>query len=156
MFLGFFQAFDAIFLWYICRLVRIAASLNFLLTFMYTVHGYSLVLWQDTLLNCQHTVYLIKVVLPGNEVSHVLTVLTSSVSSLPDPWHFGTDPNLDPDPALFVSEGFSYYFCWMMEGSGSRSITLNNGSGSGSGRPKILRIVRIRIRNTIGESVQSY
>ncbi len=61
--------------------------------------------------------YLIKIILQGNKVSHILTVLTSSVSSLPDPGHFGTDPNLDPDSALFVSEGYSYYFCLMMEGS---------------------------------------
>jgi hypothetical protein len=31
---------------------------------------------------------------------------------------------------------FSYYFCLMIEGSGSGSIPLTNGSGSGSRRPK--------------------
>jgi hypothetical protein len=46
-------------------------------------------------------------------------------------------------------QGFSYYFCMMIEGSGSRagsgSIPLTSGSGSGSGRPKN---TWIRIRNT--------
>ncbi len=36
----------------------------------------------------------------------------------------------------------------MIEGSGSGSIYLTNGSGCGSGRPKSIRILRIRIRNT--------
>jgi len=41
---------------------------------------------------------------------------------------------------------FSYYFCMMIEGSGSIPLT----SGSGSGRPKNtwIRWIRIRIRNT--------
>jgi hypothetical protein len=47
------------------------------------------------------------------------------------------------------NQGFSNYFCTMIEGSGSRagsgSIPLT--SGSGSGRPKNMWI-RIRIRNT--------
>ncbi len=53
---------------------------------------------------------------------------------------------------------FSYYFCMMIEGSGSRagsgSIPLTSGFGSGSGRPKNVWIrwirirIRIRIRNT--------
>ncbi len=52
-------------------------------------------------------------------------------------------------------QGFSYYFCTMIEGSGFRagsgsgSIPLT--SGSGSGRPKNMWIriwIRIRIRNT--------
>jgi hypothetical protein len=83
---------------------------------------------------------------------------------------------LDPDPAIFVIDlqdgsfegaftlffkdkmskksqnnriqGFSYYFCMMMEGSGSIPVT----SGYGSGRPKNTWIrwilIRIRIRNT--------
>jgi hypothetical protein len=38
-----------------------------------------------------------------------------------------------------------YYFCLMIEGSGTVYLT----NGSGSGRPKNLRI-RIRIRNTAG------
>jgi hypothetical protein len=38
---------------------------------------------------------------------------------------------------------FSYYFCFMIEGSGS--ISLTNGSGFGSGRPTN---IWIRIRNT--------
>ncbi len=41
------------------------------------------------------------------------------------------------------NQGFSYYFCVMIEGSGSGSILLT--SGSGSGRPKKMWI---RIRNT--------
>jgi hypothetical protein len=43
-------------------------------------------------------------------------------------------------------QGFSYYFCMMIEGSGSGSIPLT--SGSGSGRPKNTWIPWIRIRNT--------
>ena len=40
----------------------------------------------------------------------------------------------------------SYYFCLMIEGSGSIPLT----NGSGSGRPKNMRIwIRIRIRNTV-------
>ncbi len=51
------------------------------------------------------------------------------------------------------NQGFSYYFCMMIEGSGFRSrtgsgpIPLTSGSGSGSGRPENMWI-RIRIRNT--------
>jgi hypothetical protein len=41
------------------------------------------------------------------------------------------------------NQGFSYYFCMMIEGSGSGSIPLT--SGSGSRRPKN---IRIRIWNT--------
>jgi hypothetical protein len=41
---------------------------------------------------------------------------------------------------------FSYYFCMMIEGSGSGSIPLT--SGSGSWRPKNMGIRWIRIRNT--------
>ncbi len=46
------------------------------------------------------------------------------------------------------NQGFSYYFCMMIEGSGS--IRLTSGSGSGSWRPKNMwiRWIRIRIRNT--------
>ncbi len=53
------------------------------------------------------------------------------------------------------NQGFSYYFCMMIEesgsrsGSGSGSIPLTSGSGSGSWRPKNMWIrIRIRIRNT--------
>jgi hypothetical protein len=47
-----------------------------------------------------------------------------------------------------MNQGFSYYFCMMIEGSeaGSGSIPLTNGSGSG--RPKNMWIRWIRIRNT--------
>ncbi len=43
------------------------------------------------------------------------------------------------------NQGFSYYICFMIEGSGSGSS-----AGSGSGRPKNtwIRWIRIRIRNT--------
>jgi hypothetical protein len=41
-------------------------------------------------------------------------------------------------------QGFAYYFCLMIKGSGS--VTLTNGSGSK--RPKNIRIRRFRIRNT--------
>jgi hypothetical protein len=43
------------------------------------------------------------------------------------------------------NQGFSYYFCMMIEGSGSVSIPLTSGSESGSRRPKNMWI---RIRNT--------
>jgi hypothetical protein len=45
------------------------------------------------------------------------------------------------------NQGFSYYFCLMIGGSGS--ISLTNGSVSVSRRPKNIRLrIRIRIRNT--------
>ncbi len=44
------------------------------------------------------------------------------------------------------NQGFSYYFCMMIEESGSGSIPLTNGSGSG--RPKNMWIRWIQIRNT--------
>ncbi len=48
------------------------------------------------------------------------------------------------------NQGFSYYFCLLIEESGSGSIPLTNGSGSR--RPKNMWIrwieIRIRIRNT--------
>jgi hypothetical protein len=49
------------------------------------------------------------------------------------------------------NQGFSYYFCMIIEGSesGSGSIPLTNGSGSGSRRPKNMWIRWIRIRNTV-------
>jgi hypothetical protein len=40
--------------------------------------------------------------------------------------------------------GFSYYFCMMIEGSGSGSIPLTSGPGSGSRRPKNMWIRWIR------------
>ncbi len=49
-------------------------------------------------------------------------------------------------------EVFPYYFCLMMEGSGSGSIPLTNGSGSGSRRPKNMWI---RIRNTDLKKINS-
>ncbi len=44
------------------------------------------------------------------------------------------------------NQGFSYYFCLMMDGSGtgSGSVLVTNGSRCGSGRPK-----NIRIHNTV-------
>jgi hypothetical protein len=55
------------------------------------------------------------------------------------------------------NQGFLYYFCLMIEGSGSGSIPLTNGSRSGPGRPKYMRIrwirIRIRIRNTPYNSI---
>jgi len=57
------------------------------------------------------------------------------------------------------NQGFSCYFCMMIEGSGSGSIPLT--SGSGSGRPKNMwirwiRIRWIRIRNTGTYNNQTY
>jgi hypothetical protein len=46
------------------------------------------------------------------------------------------------------NQGFSYYFCMMIEGFGSGSIHLTSGSEPGSGRPKNMWIRWIRIRNT--------
>jgi hypothetical protein len=53
------------------------------------------------------------------------------------------------------NQGFSYYFCIMIEGSGSGAsesgsgtIPLTNGYGSGYRRPKNTWIRWIRIRNT--------
>jgi hypothetical protein len=46
------------------------------------------------------------------------------------------------------NQGFSYYLCMIIEGSGSGSIPLNIGAGSGSRRPKNMWIRWIRIRNT--------
>ncbi len=43
------------------------------------------------------------------------------------------------------NQGFSYNFCFMIEGSGSGAVPLT--SGSGSRRPKNIRI-QIRVRNT--------
>jgi hypothetical protein len=39
-----------------------------------------------------------------------------------------------------MNQGFSYYFCLMIEGSGSVLVT------NGSGRPENIRILRIRMR----------
>jgi hypothetical protein len=48
------------------------------------------------------------------------------------------------------NQGFSYYFCMIIEGSGSGagSIPMTSGSGSRSWRPKNMWIRWIRIRNT--------
>jgi hypothetical protein len=77
--------------------------------------------------------------------------------------------DLDPDPAIFVidqvqkksqnsrNQGFSYYFCLMIEGSGAgsgSSIPLTNGSVSG--RPKKMWIPWIRIRNRNTGLVQCF
>jgi hypothetical protein len=44
-----------------------------------------------------------------------------------------------------INQGFSYYFCLMIEGSGAGSgagsVLVINGSGYGSGRPKSIRIL---------------
>ncbi len=51
------------------------------------------------------------------------------------------------------NQGFSYYFCMMIEGSGSGSIPLTNGSGW----PKNMLIrKRIRIRNTAAQRTVPY
>ncbi len=48
------------------------------------------------------------------------------------------------------NQSFSYYFCLVIEGSGSGSTPLSNGSASGLRRPKNMwiRWIRVRIRNT--------
>jgi hypothetical protein len=46
----------------------------------------------------------------------------------------------------YRNQGVSYYFCLVIEGSGS--IPQTNRSGSGSRRPKNIRIRLLRIRNT--------
>ncbi len=44
---------------------------------------------------------------------------------------------------------YSYYFCMMIEGSGSGSIPLTSRSGSGRPKNMWIRWIRIRIRNTV-------
>jgi len=116
-----------------------------------------------------------------------MTFWCGSGSGDPCLWLMDTDPDADPDPAIFVidlqdenkkkqlkkkffclllfegtftsffkdkkskrshknsrSQGFSYYFCLMIEGSGSIPLT----RGSGSRRPKTMRIRWFRICNT--------
>ncbi len=93
----------------------------------------------------------------GVELTNKVTFCITN--SIADPWHFGTDPDSHPDPRISAyffltlhlyhffkdkkvkkksqnsgNQGFSYYFCLMIEESGSESR-----------RPKNLRI---RIRNT--------
>jgi hypothetical protein len=43
-------------------------------------------------------------------------------------------------------KGFSYYFCMIIEGSGSGFIPLTNGYGSGRSKNMLIRWIRIRIR----------
>ncbi len=50
---------------------------------------------------------------------------------------------------------FSYYFCLIIEESGSGSVSLTNGYGCGSGRPKNIWIIRIWIRKTDKNSIKS-
>ncbi len=47
-----------------------------------------------------------------------------------------------------TNQGFSYYFCLMMEGFGPRFLLVTSGSGCGSEKPKNIWILRIRIYNT--------
>ncbi len=73
---------------------------------------------------------------------------------------FGSDPAVPQQKTIFSAyyflkvyldhriQGFPYYFCLMIEGSGSGSVPLTNGSGSEFKRPKNIRILRIRILNT--------
>jgi hypothetical protein len=46
------------------------------------------------------------------------------------------------------NQGFSYYFWFIIEGSGSGSISLTNGGGSRRPKNMGIRWIRIRIRNT--------
>ncbi len=48
---------------------------------------------------------------------------------------------------------YSYYFCLMMEGSASGSIPLSNESGSRRSKNMWIRWIRIRIRNTVRNTV---
>ncbi len=45
------------------------------------------------------------------------------------------------------NQGFSYYFCLMIEGSGVGSVLVINESGCGSRRAKNIRILRILMRS---------
>ena len=58
------------------------------------------------------------------------------------------------------NQSFSYYFCMMIEGSGSgsRAGSIPLTSGSGSGRPKNMwiRWIRIRIRNTAVSTIVDF
>ncbi len=63
-----------------------------------------------------------------------------------------TDPDPDADPEHWervikksqnsINQGFSYYFCLMMEGAGAGSVLVTNGLGCGSGRPTNIRSCR--------------
>jgi hypothetical protein len=50
------------------------------------------------------------------------------------------------------NQGFAYYFCLIIEGSGAGSCK----NGSGSRKPKNIRVLRIRIRNTVYEATVTY
>ncbi len=69
-------------------------------------------------------------------------------------FHHFSKIKIQKDSQNSRNQGFSYYFCMVIEGSGSGFIPLTSGSGSGSWRPKNtwirwIRIrIRIRIRNT--------
>ncbi len=58
------------------------------------------------------------------------------------------------------NQGFSYYFCMMIEGSGAGSGSIALTNRSGSGRPKNMWIrwiwIRIRIRNTVNIHIIFY
>jgi hypothetical protein len=54
------------------------------------------------------------------------------------------------------NQGFSCYFCMMIEGSGSGSIPLTSGSRSGRPKNMWIRIRWIRIRNTGTYHNQTY
>jgi hypothetical protein len=47
------------------------------------------------------------------------------------------------------NQGFSYFFCLLIEGSVSRFGSVRNNDGSGSERPKNVRLLRIRIYVTL-------
>ncbi len=101
---------------------------------------------------------------PGSQCCGSMTFWCGSGSADPCLWLMDPDPDADPDPSIFIidlqdankkksqnirNQGFSYWFCLMIEGSeagsragsGSGSIPLTNGSGW----PKNMWI---RIRNT--------
>ncbi len=78
-----------------------------------------------------------------------------------DPYLCLTDPDADPGgPKTYgcgsvtlvksqvanIEIRFFFYFCLRMEGSGAVSVLATNRSGCGYGRPKIVKILRNRIR----------
>ncbi len=86
--------------------------------------------------------------------AHVTTVLCCFFISVGILRFKTNNINLNKIFVILRTQGFSYFFCLVIEGSGSgsESIPLTDGSGSGSRRPKNMWIrwirIRIRIRNT--------
>jgi hypothetical protein len=81
-----------------------------------------------------------------DEVKYTVQIVDIVPNSVGDPWQSWKVMKKLQKSRI---QGFSYYFCLMMEGSeagsgsGAESVLVTNGSGCGSGRPKNIRILRI-------------